>query len=179
MPVGPRPQVLRKCLRPLRVQRGSYFQTIGLPLRRVQPLECLDLQFLDSWLIASLLGQFLHKVISLPSLSSQLPPPRVGERWVDGFAARHRERPGALWFTGSLPPVLPDTCPSLPLRLPDPNLSLPPSSLLPPLFLFLEGVLPGLETGRQLLRKADALKGWPVFCCLVGMRASDNPEAGP
>lgn len=140
-------------------------------------MECLDLQFLDSWLIAGLPGELLHNVVYLPSLSSQLPPPRVQERRVDGFAARHRERPGALATPASQGPCLLCYLISAP---PSHSCSqIPTSPFLPPLFGYLGGVVPGLETGRQLLRKAGDLKGWPVFCCLVRMRASDNPGAGP
>lgn len=53
---------------------------------------------------------------------------------MDGFAARHREARGPPhpWFTGSLPPVVADSHPSLPVLLPGPSLSLPPSFPLIP-----------------------------------------------
>lgn len=82
---------------------------------------------------------------------------------MGAWVCRQAERRGALQETafpywcimGSLPPVRPDTCPSLALLLPAPA---PP--FLPPSLLSAgtwERVVPGLETQRKL-RRAGGLR---------------------
>lgn len=119
--------------------QGAAISRLGLLSPTNQPLECLDLQFLDSWLTESLPG-FRHKVKSTFFVFSG-PSSNRGREMMSGFAAGQRERQGALkettfpylCFKGSLPLVLPATCSPLPLLLPGPSLSLPsspcPSSL--------------------------------------------------
>lgn len=117
------------------------------PRKQGQPLGCLDLQFLDS-------GPTAHfprgpAQSCPPPLSSQLLPPRGGERWWMGLLPGHRGGQGALrktafpqpWFAGSL------FCPPTPAPGPRPCLLHFP---LPPVWEYPEGVVPGLETGRKL-----------------------------
>lgn len=109
-----------------------------------------------------------------------------GERG-EGQPGRQLPHP---WFKGSLPLVLPATCPALPFLLPGPSLSLPSSPSL--LSGYLGQVVPGPETEEAVEEGCDlrgglwfaAWWGWGfsqqgLSTCVEGLAPSHSNLSGP